>query len=179
MYMKYDIHGDKVLVTNAIKGYINEKMGKLNKYFGHYDELTARVVIKVKGHTQTIEVTIPTNTFTLRGEDSSDDLYTAIDLVVEKLERQIVKNKTKLISKAMKTKTADFVTDNIEDDEDGEEEVIVRRKTLEAKPMSEEEAILQMNMLGHDFFIYTDSKKNSISVLYKRKDGNYGIIETK
>lgn len=177
--MKYDIHGDRVLVTKSIKDYIKEKTGKLNKYFGHYNELTARIVIKVKGHIQTIEVTIPTNTFTLRGEESNEDLYAAIDLVVEKLERQIIKNKTKLSSKAMKNKTTDFAIENIEDDEEVLEDLILRRKTLEAKPMSEEEAILQMNMLGHDFFIYTDSKHNSISVLYKRKDGNYGIIETK
>jgi putative sigma-54 modulation protein len=176
--MKYEIHGDKIIVTDSIKQYVIQKLSKLCKYFEHSDDLTARVMIKAKNYKQTIEVTIPTQNFILRNEEYSDNLYTAIDLVADKLERQIVKNKTKLQNKLFKNKVKDFNFDNVIDDED-KKQVVVKRKRLETKPMVEEEAIIQMDMLGHDFFIYRDAHENTISVLYKRKDGNYGIIETK
>ncbi len=174
--MKYTIRGDKILVTNAIKEYITEKVDKLNKYFEKPNEINANILIKVKGFEQTIEVTIPTVNFTIRNEESAEDLYSAIDQVVEKIERQIRKNKTK-ISKVNKDAIKKFNLNLISDDED-EEKKIVKRKRLDTKPMDEEEAILQMEMLGHDFFIYKDMHTNNICVLYKRKDNNYGIIET-
>jgi putative sigma-54 modulation protein len=176
--MKYEIHGDKLLITDAIKTYIEEKLSKLNKYFEHSSKITARIVLKVRGRDQIIEVTIPTHSFALRNEEAQSDLYAAIDLVVDKLERQIVKNKTKMQNKAFKNKVTDFNFNNIVD-EDIDDQVVVKRKKLETKPMNEEEAIIQMNMLDHDFFIYRDDETNKINVLYKRKDGNYGIIETK
>lgn len=174
--MKYTIRGDKILVTNAIKDYITEKVDKLNKYFEKPNEINANILIKVKGFEQTIEVTIPTVNFTIRNEESAEDLYSAIDLVVDKIERQIRKNKTK-ISKVNKDAIKKLNLNLISDDED-EEKKIVKRKKLDTKPMDEEEAILQMEMLGHDFFIYKDMHTNNMCVLYKRKDNNYGIIET-
>ena len=177
--MKYDIRGDKLVVTNAIKEYAEEKVSKIEKYLASSDEIMARIVVSVKGKDQKVEVTIPTKNLTLRAEEKSNDLYAAIDLVVEKLERQIIKNKTKMLSKNIKNKVSEFILTDIESDEDEEEEVIVKRKQLDTKPMSEEEAILQMNMLGHDFFIFKDDSTFSVSVLYRRKDGNYGLIETK
>lgn len=176
--MKYDIRGDKLVVTNAIKEYAEEKVSKIEKYLASSDEIMARIVVSVKGKDQKVEVTIPTKNLTLRAEEKNNDLYAAIDLVVEKLERQIIKNKTKMLSKNIKNKVSEFILTDIESDED-EEEVIVKRKQLDTKPMSEEEAILQMNMLGHDFFIFKDDSTFSVSVLYRRKDGNYGLIETK
>lgn len=176
--MKYDIRGDKLVVTNAIKEYAEEKVSKIEKYLASSDEIMARIVVSVKGKDQKVEVTIPTKNLTLRAEEKNNDLYAAIDLVVEKLERQIIKNKTKILSKNIKNKVSEFILTDIESDED-EEEVIVKRKQLDTKPMSEEEAILQMNMLGHDFFIFKDDSTFSVSVLYRRKDGNYGLIETK
>lgn len=173
--MKYNIRGDKILVTDAIKDYITEKIDKLNKYFDEPDEITANILIKVKGYNQTIEVTIPTTSFTIRNEESAEDLYAAIDSVVDKIERQIRKNKTKInkISKnALKKLNLMY-----QEEEKEEDTKIVRRKTLNTKPMSEEEAILQMEMLGHDFFIFKDSNTSNISILYKRKDNNYGVIE--
>lgn len=176
--MKYNIRGDKILVTKAIKGYVTEKIDKLNKYFEKPNQITANVLIKVKGYNQTIEVTIPTTNFTIRNEESAEDLYAAIDLVADKIERQIRKNKTK-INKIEKDEAKKFNLAFIEDDEgDSDERKIVKRKTLNTKPMDEEEAILQMEMLGHDFFIFKDRNTNNISIIYKRKDGNYGIIET-
>ena len=174
--MKYNIRGDKILVTDAIKDYITEKIDKLNKYFDEPDEITANILIKVKGYNQTIEVTIPTTSFTIRNEESAEDLYAAIDSVVDKIERQIRKNKTKInkISKnALKKLNLMY-----QEEEKEEDTKIVRRKTLNTKPMSEEEAILQMEMLGHDFFIFKNSNTSNICILYKRKDNNYGVIET-
>ena len=175
--MIYNIRGDKILVTKAIKEYITDKLDKLNKYFDNEKDITANILVKVKGFEQTIEVTIPTANFTIRNEESAEDLYAAIDLVTDKIERQIRKNKTK-INKIEKDAAKRLNLAFVEDDGEDEEKSIVRRKTLSTKPMSEEEAILQMEMLGHDFFVFKDSETSRICILYKRKDNNYGLIET-
>ena len=175
--MKYIIRSSKSENTEAIKGYIEEKLNKLNKYFENANEIEANVLTKQDGRMQRIEVTIPTPHFTLRNEVSNEDLYAAIDLVSDKLERQIRKNKDKINKKINKTYIQEFQYD-LEDEYD-EETNIVRRKKVELKPIDEDEAIIQMNMLGHSFFVYKDVETNEICVLYKRKDGNYGIIETK
>lgn len=176
--MIYNIRGDKILVTDAIKEYITEKLDKLNKYFDKPEEITANILVKVKGFEQTIEVTIPTPNFTIRNEESAEDLYAAIDIVSDKIERQIRKNKTKInkIEKDTAKKLNLSFIENVEEDE--ENTIIVRRKTLNTKPMDEEEAMLQMEMLGHDFFVYKDRDTKRICIIYKRKDNNYGIIET-
>ena len=174
--MKCKIRGEKIKVTSAIQDYIETKLSKLDKYFKSAD-VEASVLIKVKGKDQAIEVTIPYDKYTLRSEERRDDLYAAIDLVIDKLEGQIRKNKTKLkkqIKKSEEFFNFDFEIAN----EDVQENKIVKRKSFEMKPMSEEEAILELELLGHDFYIYRDDKTNDINVLYKRKDGNYGIIET-
>lgn len=176
--MIYNIRGDKILVTDSIKEYITEKLDKLNKYFDKPEEITANILVKVKGFEQTIEVTIPTTNFTIRNEESAEDLYAAIDIVSDKIERQIRKNKTrinKIEKDAAKKLNLSFI-ENVEEDE--EDTRIVRRKTLSTKPMDEEEAMLQMEMLGHDFFVYKDRDTKRICIIYKRKDNNYGIIET-
>lgn len=175
--MKYNIRGDKMVITEAIKDYAENKLGRLEKYIKD-DSVTANVLAKVRGNSQIVEVTIPTSKFILRSEEENDDLYAAIDLVTDKLERQIRKNKTRL-NKNIKEPVKEFNFDfEIEDDEDGDEK-IVKRKNVEMKPMDEEEAILEMELLGHNFFVYKDMDTNKTCVLYKRKDGNYGLIETK
>jgi putative sigma-54 modulation protein len=171
--MKYIIHGDN---TASIKEYIESKLDRLDKYFNN-DDITATIVTKKEGRKQKIEVTIPTNSFTLRNEVIDDDLYAAIDNVVDKLERQIRKNKDKINKKNNKTLIEDFETTL--EDEFYEEEKIVKRKKVELKPIDEEEAILEMELLGHTFFVYRDVDSDNICVLYKRRNGNYGIIETK
>ena len=171
--MQYIIRGDN---TKSIKEYIESKLSKLDKYFNN-DDFTATVLTKKEGRNQKIEVTIPTNTFTLRNESVNEDLYAAIDNVVDKLERQIRKNKDKINKKHNKKVIEDF--ELILEDEFTEEEKVVKRKNLELKPIDEEEAIIEMEMLGHNFFVYKDSDSGKICVLYKRKSGNYGIIETK
>lgn len=176
--MKYNIRGEKVEITPAIKSYITEKIGKLDKYFKDASDINANVVIKIRGKQQKMEITIPTSMFTLRSEEENDDLYAAIDLTVDKLERQIRKNKTKLNAKSKKTLIQNFEEDLEETLEDDASKV-VKRKVVELKPMDEDEAELQMEMLGHSFFVFKNSDNNKICVIYVRKDGSYGIIETK
>ena len=177
--MKYNIRGDRLEVTDAINNYVESKLDRLNKYFKE-DDILANVLLRVRGNSQIIEVTIPTDRFILRSEEENDDLYAAIDLVTDKLERQIRKNKTRLNRTKEEAVYQNFNFEyELEDDEESEEEIIVKRKNIEMKPMDEEEAILQMNLLGHEFFVYKDMHTDKVCVLYKRKDGNYGLIETK
>ncbi len=176
--MKMNIRGSKVKITSAINDYIENKIGKLDKYLENPNDITANVVVKVKGKDQTVEVTIPMKKFILRAEDTHNDLYAAIDLVSEKLERQIRKNKTRMKKKVGK-ELLDFNIDFKTEKEETENGKVVKRKLVETKPMNEEEAILQMNLLGHDFFVFTNDATNQINILYKRKDANYGIIETR
>ena len=176
--MQINVRGDKVTVTPAIKKYIEEKLAKLDKYFENPDEIKASVVIKVKNKEQSIEVTVPTSKFTLRAEEMHADLYAAIDLVIDKLERQVRKNKTRISERYKSSALFEMVLDNIEEEEE-EDFQIVKRKDIEMKPMVEEEAILQMNLINHDFFVFKNIDEECVSVLYKRKDGKYGIINVK
>lgn len=175
--MEVIIHGDKIKVTNSIKNYIEEKLSKLDKYFGNSEELTANVVIRVRNLNQIIEVTIPTRDFTLRREEEAEDLYASIDLVIDKLERQIRKNKTRFERKYKNAQDIainyDFKVDKAEEDKSK----IVKRKEIDTKPMTEEEAILQSQLLNHDFFVFKNVENGCVSVLYTRKDGNYGILD--
>lgn len=175
--MKITIHGDHIKITEAIKEYVEEKISKLGKYFDASNEIDVIVKIRVRGNEQIIEVTVPTKLFTIRAEESNADLYAAIDLVQKKLEAQIKKNKSKLANKYKDKKG--FVM--AEDDTPIEEETspIVRRKEVEFKPMDEEEAILQMEMVNHDFFVFKNSQEKCTSVVYRRKDGTYGIINAR
>ena len=176
--MEILIRGDKLVVTDAIKAHIEDKIGKLEKYFEDSSNIKANVVIRVKDNDQIIEVTIPTNKFTLRAEEKHSDLYAAVNLMVDKLERQIRKNKTRMSAKLKKEPKVDFIF-NFDNDEDEEnKDKIVKRKTLDIKPMDEEEAILQMELLGHQFYMYKDADTNKPAVVYKRNDGNYGVIES-
>lgn len=176
--MNITLRGDKIKITDAMQEYANEKLERLNKYFDDSDNMKANLVVKVQNYKQKVEVTIPLKSFILRAEEVQDDFYVAVDTVVDKLERQIRKNKTKLQSKKLK-ETREFVFDYIEDyKDDEEEEVIVKRKKIEVKPMSEEEAILQMELLGHQFYLFKDAESLKPVLVYKRNDGQYGVIET-
>lgn len=177
--MKFIIRGQKLEVTESINSYIEEKIGKLDKYFENPEELTATVVVRVRGKEQIVEVTVPSKKVILRAEESNEDLYASIDLVSDKLERQIRKNKTKIRSKKSKANYESFIVDFEVEKEEENENLIVKRKELDTKPMSEEEAVLQMELVGHPFFIFKNATTDNISVVYKRKDGNYGIIDTK
>ena len=175
--MNINIRGKKIEVTDAIKKYIEEKIGRLDKYFKDGSEKSANILIKLRGRNQVVEVTINTNSFVLRAEESEEDLYAAIDKVSDKLERQIRKNKTRLHRKVNKEKINDFILEF--DEEQTNESNIVKRKVIETKPMSEEEAILQMELIGHDFYAFKNDKTNEVNVVYKRKDNDYGVMEIK
>ena len=172
--MKISIRGEKTNITEAMKSYAEEKMQKLNKYIENSDEITGTILFKVYGPKQQIEVTIPLKNCTLRVEEEGLDFYAIIDTSIDKLERQIIKNKTRISKNRNKSKL-DFVLD-FEPEEENESE-IVKRKNIELKPMDEEEAILQMELLNHDFYMFKNTETNKMAVIYKRKHGDYGIIE--
>ena len=174
--MEVLVRGENIKVTKAISEYVTSKLKRIDKYIGDNEHVKATALISVKGYNQKVEITIPLKSFMVRAEETKDDLYAAIDLVVDKIERQIRKNKTRIASKKMKA-NKDFIVEEIEDDT-FEEEKVVKRKKVETKPMSEEEAILQMELLGHQFYIFKDVDTLKPTVVYIRKDGGYGIIET-
>ena len=175
--MKYNIRGDKLVVTKAIKDYVEEKLNRLNKYYENHNELECKVIVRSKNNLQSIEVTVPLNKFILRAEVAEKDLYAAIDLVVDKLEGQIRKNKTRLKNRYEKTDMQEMFL-NFEEVEE-EDLAIVKRKDIDTKPMDEEEALLQMQLLNHDFFVFKNIDEECVSVIYKRKDNKYGIINVK
>ena len=174
--MNINIRGEKLEITDAMKSYAKEKLERLSKYVKDSD-VNANLLFKINGVKQKLEVTIPLKNFTLRVEEVGNDFYAVVDTAVDKLERQIRKNKTRLENKQVKSKVDfDFMSFDEKDEENANK--IVRRKQVELKPMDEEEAILQMELLGHDFYVFKNiDKDGKISVLYRRKNNDYGIIE--
>lgn len=175
--MKVSIRGKNITVTQGIQEKVEKKLSKLDKYFITKD-VEAKVLVRTYPTGQKIEVTIPTEYVLLRAEEVNDDLYDAIDLVIDKLEGQIRKYKTKLSRKSKNNKLAFNIATLEELDDDDEEDVIVKTKTIDPKPMDMEEAIMQMELIGHTFFVYLDSESNKVSVVYKRDNGGYGLLET-
>ena len=186
--LDFNIRGENIEVTPAIREHVEKKVHKLERYFTEGANATAHVNLKVYNDKQTkVEITIPMKNLTLRAEERHDDMYAAIDLIVDKLERQIRKYKTKVNRKFREREgvAAFFASVNNDKSNDApaqtEEDAefpIVRTKQFDLKPMDQEEAILQMNMLGHNFFIFTDAESDGTNIVYKRKDGKYGLIET-
>jgi putative sigma-54 modulation protein len=173
--MKYNIRGNKIEVTEAINDYITSKVSKLEKYLDDNDEVEAKALISTRGKDQKVEVTIWSGKYNIRAEEVNPDLYAAIDLVVDKLERQFKKYRGKLTSKRVQKE--DYQSVEIEEYFEDEEKSIVRRKEVYLKPIDEEEAITQMELLGHSFFVFKNVDTNKINVVYKRNDGDYGVIE--
>ena len=177
--LKFNIRGENVEVTESIRDYVIKRISKLEKFFEDNVEANAHVNLKVyPNKTFKVEVTIPLPYLTLRAEETSSDMYGSIDLVTDKLERQIRKYKTKVNRKSREKgyKNMDFVPD-VEDEPVSDDLKIVRTKQISLKPMDPEEAVLQMDMLGHDFFVFEDAETKGTSVVYRRKDGRYGLIE--
>lgn len=183
----YNVRGENIEVTPAIREYAEKKVQKLERFFKDVPDATAYVNLKVyPDKTAKAEVTIPLSFLVLRAEETTDDLYKSIDFVVDKLERQVRKYKTKINRKSREkgfeglTPQADAQeVEVVASEAEPEPELeIVRSKRVDLKPMDSEEAVLQMNMLGHDFFIYTDSETMEIAIVYRRNDGRYGLIET-
>ncbi len=185
--LDFNIRGENLEVTPAIREYVEKKVQKLERYFTEGANATANVNLKVYNDRQTkVEITIPMKNLTLRAEERQNDMYAAIDLIVDKLERQIRKYKTRVNRKFREREGVAAFLQSVEKERNGNEEVlsddaefqVVRTKNFNLKPMDQEEAILQMNMLGHNFFIFTDAESDGTNIVYKRKDGKYGLIET-
>lgn len=182
--LNFNIRGENLEVTPAIREHVESKVSKLERYFTDGANATAHVNLKVYNDRQTkVEITIPMKNLTLRAEERHDDMYAAVDLIVDKLERQIRKYKTRVNRKFREREGvaaffASVSKDEPKTEENDDEFTIVRTKRFDLKPMDQEEAILQMNMLGHNFFVFTDAESEDTNIVYKRRDGKYGLIET-
>jgi len=174
--MRITITGRNIELTPGIKEAVEEKLSKLEKYFK--PDTDVNVTLSVEKDRQKIEVTIPTKGHTIRAEEVSNDMYVSIDLVEETLERQLIKYRTKIISKKMNA-AANFKAEYLEEriEEEDEEIKIVRSKRYDLKPMYPEDACIQMELLGHDFFVFVNAETDEVNVVYKRKANTYGIIE--
>ena len=181
--MNYNIRGENIEVTSALRDYAEKKIGRLERYFDTPPASDVNVTLSVVRDKQIVEVTIPLKGVILRAEEESEDMYASIDLVVDKLERQIRKHKTKVNRKFRQDGTlqslfkenADEEINGASSEDDAYE--VVRTKKFAMKPMDVEEAILQMNMIGHNFFVFSNMDTDEINVVYKRNDGKYGLIE--
>lgn len=184
----YNVRGENIEVTPALREYVENKVGKIEKYFDEVPEANVHVNLKIYTDRQgKAEVTIPLPNLVLRAEETSPDLYGSIDLVSDKLERQMRKYLTKINRKFRRVSrpNGDYqpVDPDLLDEDDDVEETetnlrIVRTKRFDLKPMNAEEAVLQMEMLGHDFFVFLDGETDSTNIVYRRDDGDFGLIET-
>lgn len=171
--MKIIITGRKIDISTGMRGYTEKKLAKLDKFFGEAAEV--QVTLSVEKDRQTAELTIYYGGFVYRAENTTEDMYASIDTAVDLIERQIRKNKTRL-EKKLRGGAFDIPQEVSVETEETEFK-IVKSKKHAIKPMSPEEAILQMNLLGHEFFVFHNDETDKIDVVYKRKDGNYGLIE--
>lgn len=184
----FNVRGENIEVTPALREYVESKVSKIEKYFDEVPEANVHVNLKVYSDRQgKAEVTIPLPNLVLRAEETSSDLYGSIDLVSDKLERQMRKYLTKVNRKFRRLSpskedvqpidpTLLEADDEVETNDDNLK--IVRTKRFDLKPMNAEEAVLQMEMLGHDFFVFLDGETDSTNIVYKRDDGDFGLIET-
>lgn len=172
--MRYIIKGRNVEVTEGLKSAVTDKIGKLDKYFT--EETEAYVTLSVEKERQKVEVTIPMKGNTLRAEETNSDMYVSIDLVQETLERQLKRYKNKIVDRKHSGEvfTPDFIDKDYEEDDAIK---IEKSKRFAVKPMDPEEACLQMELLGHNFYVFRNSETDEINVVYKRKGNTYGIIE--
>ncbi len=173
--MKTIVSGRNMNVTDALRDTIQSKLGKLDRFF--HKELEAQVTLSIEKNRHIIEVTIPFNGSILRAEEATEDMYRSIDGVVDKLTRQLEKQKNKLENRINRYETIRFENIKVDEEDDTEEARIVRTKRFLIKPMDSEEAVLQMELLGHNFFVFVDAETDDVNVVYKRKDGDYGLIE--
>lgn len=174
--MKYNIIGKNIEVTKGLENAVVDKLHKLDKYFN--DETKAQVMLSVEKQRHIIEITIPFNGQILRAEMDGKDMYAIIDDTVAIIEKQVVRFKDKLRRRSRGTVNQGFAKDFMDLDYEGEETLkIDRRKQFPIKPMDIEEAIMQMELVGHTFFVYRDAHTEEVNVVYKRKNGTYGLIE--
>ena len=172
--MKITISGKNIDVTEGLKAAVNEKLGKLEKYFTH--DTNVIVTLSVEKERQKIEVTIPVKGNIIRSEQVSNDMYVSIDLVEEVIERQLRKYKNKIADKQQEA--GNFQKEYLEHDYLEDEDIqIIRTKKFGMKPMYPEDACVQMELLGHTFFVFRNAETDEVNVVYKRKNNTYGLIE--
>jgi putative sigma-54 modulation protein len=184
--MKIQVHGDNIGVTPALHDFVDKKIGRLGKYFDAPSEREISVMMSVEGDVHRVEVTLQLHGVLFRAEEESPDMYASIDMVVDKLEQQVNKHKEKLnqrfrdqglrtrIKNAGKAVTASYLH---ADEDDDMLNSIARVKRFPIKPMGLEEAMMQMDLLGHDFYVFTNADTDEVNVLYRRKHGDFGLIE--
>ena len=173
--MRISITGRNIELTAGIKGAVEDKVSKLEKYFT--PETDVYVTLSVEKDRQKIEVTIPTKGHVIRTEQTSNDMYVSIDLAVEAIDKQLKKYRTRIASKKM-TEAENFKQEYLDmPAEDEEETKIVRTKKFGMKPMYPEDACLEMELTGHDFFVFINAETDEVNVVYKRKGNTYGLIE--
>lgn len=173
--LNINVRGKQFRVTDALKDYAEKRVGKLGKYSD--DFMDVQVTLSVEKERQRVEVTAPLNGFILRGEEETDDMYSAIDLVMDKLERQMEKYRKRIGKKRVKSSKDEpsFMPDS--DDEVFDNDSILKTKRFPAKLMSVDEAVMQMNLIGHSFYVFMNSESEQMNVVYRRKHGGYGLLE--
>lgn len=171
--MRFIITGRNIDITEGLKSAVEEKLGKLDRFFA--PETEVNVTLSVEKERQKIEVTIPVKGNIIRSEQVSSDMYVSIDLVEEVIERQLKKYKNKIVDKQQSA--AAFAQEFVEKDYDDDEVKIIRTKRFGIKPMDPEEACVQMELLGHNFFVFCNAETDQVNVVYKRKGSTYGLIE--
>ena len=172
--MRYIIYGKNLKVSDSLKQAVNTKFGKLDKFFTPDTEV--QITMSMQKNRQIVEATIPMKGNILRAEQSSDDMYVSIDQTVDVLERMIRKYKTKITAHGKGAGT--FTEEFMEEDVDNPGTITIKRsKRFAIKPMDAEEACVQMELLGHDFYVFRNSRSFEVNVVYRRKDGTYGLIE--
>ncbi|MEG1256781.1 ribosome-associated translation inhibitor RaiA [Clostridium sp.] len=173
--MKVRVIGKNIEVTEGLRTAVEKKLSRIDKYF--MGDIKATATLSVEKNIHKIEVIIPFNTALLRAEVKNNDMYTSIDSVIDKLESQIRKQKTKLEKRNYDNSLKISNIQQYDDYDKNDEPKIVKTKRFAIKPMNEEEAVLQMELLSHDFFVFMNGDTDEVNVVYKRKDGNYGLIE--
>ena len=181
--MKITTQGNGIKIGERLEGKITDKLRKFDKYFG--DEGSCNVRIRPEGTKMVVEITMKLDNRIYRAEAKDEEILTAVDRAIDKLESQIRRNKTKFLKKKKEyPQIANYLEDDNGSDfdyleDEPEASKIARRKTFELRPMTAEDAILQMEMLGHNFLVYLDAETDSVCVVYKRKEGDYGLLEPK
>lgn len=172
--MQLSVKGRNLEVTDALRSYAEEKLRRLTKYFENI--VTANVVLALEKHRQIAEVTLRVRDLTIRAEESTEDLYSSIDLVVEKLERQILRYKERIAAHATRGASREERDASAASQAEAESR-LVKTKRFAVKPAEVDEAIMQMDLLGHNFYVFRNARTDEVNVVYRRRDGHYGLIE--
>ncbi|MFD1675465.1 ribosome hibernation-promoting factor, HPF/YfiA family [Alicyclobacillus fodiniaquatilis] len=182
--MKINVHGDNIAVTTALHDYVDKKIGRLTRYFEGEADKDIHVTMAVEGALHRVEMTMHVHGVIFRAEEQSSDMYASIDLVTDKLEQQVQRHKEKLNrrfrDRGLRTRIKQSTLNgefSLQDIYEEKAPKLVRVKRFAIKPMDIEEAMMQMDLLGHDFYVFTNADTEEVNVVYRRRNGDYGLIE--